>query len=106
MRQAACTYRSGDPELGVAIAYLRDVLGEQTYEVLAQRGEAMTAAAMVPYVRDHVEKARAQLNAVPKWTLVRLHHSPASASADRPKHCRDDGTVCRGPAARNSARRT
>jgi hypothetical protein len=32
--------------------------------------------------------------------------APASGSADRPKHCRDDGTVCRGPAARNSARRT
>ena len=51
MRQAACTYRSGDPELGVAIAYLRDVLGEQTYEFLAQRGEAAATTAPCAAVR-------------------------------------------------------
>ncbi len=35
------------PEINTAIAHLRDVLGDQTYESLARKGETMTTAAMV-----------------------------------------------------------
>jgi hypothetical protein len=34
------------PEISTAIAHLRDVLGDQTYESLARKGETMTTAAM------------------------------------------------------------
>ena len=37
------------PEISTAIAHLRDVLGDQTYESLARKGETMTTAAMVTY---------------------------------------------------------
>jgi hypothetical protein len=35
------------PELGTAITHLRNVLGDQTYESLARKGETMTTAEMV-----------------------------------------------------------
>ena len=34
------------PEISTAIAHLRDVLGDQTYESLARKGETMTTAEM------------------------------------------------------------
>jgi hypothetical protein len=37
------------PEFGTAITHLRDVLGVQTYESLARKGETMTTAAMATY---------------------------------------------------------
>jgi hypothetical protein len=43
------------------IAHLRDVLGDQTYESLARKGETMTNAAMVTYAFDQIDQARAQL---------------------------------------------
>jgi hypothetical protein len=55
-----------NPELNTAITHLRDVLGDQTYESLAHRGEAMTTAAMVTYAYDQIDQARAELNAVSK----------------------------------------
>ena len=54
------------PEFSAAIAHLRDVLGDQTYESLARQGEAMTTAAMVAYSYDQIVEARAELNAVSK----------------------------------------
>ena len=54
------------PELDPAIAHLRDVLGEQTYESLAHKGETMTTAAMATYAYDQIDQARAELNAVSK----------------------------------------
>ena len=54
------------PELNTAIAHLRDVLGDQTYESLARKGETMTTAAMVTYAYDQIDQARAELNAVSK----------------------------------------
>ena len=54
------------PEISTAIAHLRDVLGDQTYESLARKGETMTAAAMVTYAYDQIDQARAELNAVSK----------------------------------------
>jgi hypothetical protein len=52
------------PELSTAIAHLREVLGEQTYESLARKGQAMTTAAMATYAFDQIDQARAELNAV------------------------------------------
>jgi hypothetical protein len=49
-----------------AIAHLRDVLGDQTYESLARKGETMTTAAMATYAYDQIDQARAELNAVAK----------------------------------------
>jgi hypothetical protein len=54
------------PEITTAITHLRDVLGEQTYESLARKGETMTTAAMVTYAYDQIDEARAELNAVSK----------------------------------------
>ena len=54
------------PEFNTAIAHLRDVLGDQTYESLARKGETMTTAAMVTYAYDQIDQARAELNAVSK----------------------------------------
>ena len=46
--------------------HLRDVLGDQTYESLARKGETMTTAAMATYAYDQIDQARAELNAVSK----------------------------------------
>ena len=54
------------PEINTAIAHLRDVLGDQTYESLARKGETMTTAAMATYAYDQIDQARAELNAVSK----------------------------------------
>ena len=52
------------PEIATAVAHLRGVLGEATYESLARKGEAMATAAMVAYAYDQIDQARAELNAV------------------------------------------
>ena len=52
------------PEITTAITHLRDVLGDQTYESLARKGETMTTAAMATYAYDQIDQARAELNAV------------------------------------------
>ena len=57
---------AGVPEITTAIAHLRDVLGEATYESLARKGETMTTAAMATYAYDQIDQARAELNAVSK----------------------------------------
>ena len=54
------------PEITTAIAHLRDVLGDQTYESLARKGETMTTAEMATYAYDQIDQARAELNAVSK----------------------------------------
>jgi hypothetical protein len=51
-------------EFGTAIAHLRNVLGEATYESLARKGESMTTAEMVTYAYDQIDQARAELNTV------------------------------------------
>jgi hypothetical protein len=52
------------PEFNTAITHLRDVLGDPVYESLARQGETMTTAAMATYAYDHIDRARAELNAV------------------------------------------
>ncbi len=47
--------------LGTAMTYLRDVLGEETYESLAHQGETMSTAAMVTYAYDQIDQARTEL---------------------------------------------
>jgi predicted ATPase len=54
------------PEITTAITHLRDVLGDQTYESLARKGETMTTAAIATYVYDQIDQARAELEAVSK----------------------------------------
>jgi predicted ATPase len=49
------------PQLSTVITHLRDVLGEQTYESLARKGETMTTAAMVTYAYDQIDQARTEL---------------------------------------------
>ena len=54
------------PEINSAIAHLRNVLGDKTYESLARKGETMTTAEMATYAYDQIDQARADLNAVSK----------------------------------------
>lgn len=54
------------PELNAALAHLRAVLSDQTYESLARKGETMTTAEMVTYAYGQIDQARAELNAVSK----------------------------------------
>jgi predicted ATPase len=52
---------TGVPQRSTAIAHLRNVLGEATYESLARKGDAMTTAAMVTYAYGQIDQARTQL---------------------------------------------
>ena len=54
------------PEMNTAIAHLRDVLGDHTYEALARNGEAMSTAAIATYAYDQIDQARIELNAISK----------------------------------------
>ena len=49
------------PEITTAVAHLRDVLGDQTYESLARKGETMTMTAMATYAYDQIDQARTEL---------------------------------------------
>ena len=61
---------AGFPEVTTAIAHLRDVLGDPTYESLARKGEAMTTSTMATHAYDQIDQARAELNAVSKYTQI------------------------------------
>jgi hypothetical protein len=47
------------PEIKTSIAHLCEVLGDQTYESLAPKGE--TTAAMATYAYDQIDQARTGL---------------------------------------------
>jgi hypothetical protein len=49
------------PEITTAITHLRDVLNDATYESLARKGAAMSAAAVATYAYDQIDRARAEL---------------------------------------------
>ena len=51
-------------QLSTAITHLRDVLGGQTYESLARKGQTMSTAEIVTYAYDQIDQARAELQAV------------------------------------------
>ena len=50
------------PEITTTIAHLREVLGDERYESLAQVGQAMTNAAMANYAFEQIDLARAKLS--------------------------------------------
>ena len=50
------------PEITTTIAHLREVLGDDRYESLAQAGQAMTNAEMANYAFEQIDLARAQLS--------------------------------------------
>ncbi len=52
------------PEIGRAVAHLREVLGDSAYESFAGKGKAMTAATVAAYVYDQIDQARAEVDAV------------------------------------------
>jgi hypothetical protein len=54
------------PEMTPTIAHLREVLGDQTYESLARKGETMTIAAIATYAYDQIDQARTELKGVSK----------------------------------------
>jgi hypothetical protein len=45
---------------------LREILGDQTYESLAHKGETTTTTAVATYAYDQIDQARTELNAVSK----------------------------------------
>ena len=49
--------RSWIPEFSAAITHLHRVLGDETYESLAHKGETMTTAAMATYAFDQIDQA-------------------------------------------------
>jgi len=54
------------PDIETAIAHLQEVLGDETYESLACKGETMTTAAIATYAYDQIDQARTELEAVSK----------------------------------------
>ena len=48
-------------EIATAITHLREVLGDQTYETLARKGETMTTAEMVTCAYDQIDQTRTEL---------------------------------------------
>ena len=54
------------PQIDATIAHLRGVLGDETYESFARKGEAMTIATLVAYAYDEIDQARAELSASSK----------------------------------------
>ena len=55
---------AGLPELTSALAHLREVLGDSTYESLARKGSMMTAPSIALYALGQIDQALAELNAV------------------------------------------
>jgi hypothetical protein len=54
------------PESSMSIGHLREVLGDETYESLARKGQTMTTAAIVTYAYDQIDQARTEANTVSK----------------------------------------
>jgi hypothetical protein len=54
------------PELRTTTAHLRTVLGDQDYESLACKGEAMSTAEIATYAYGQIDQARAALADVSK----------------------------------------
>ena len=53
--------RSTYPEIDTAIAHLRDVLGDESYESLARAGMTMSNAAMAKFALEQIDELRAHL---------------------------------------------
>jgi hypothetical protein len=71
--------------IDTAIAHLREVLGDRTYESLTREGETMTTAAMAAYAYDQIDQARSELAAVSNQTTYSsLKTSHQSYRGDMP----------------------
>jgi hypothetical protein len=69
------------PEVYAAIAHLRYVLGDQTYESLARKGETMTTAAMATYAYDQIDQARTGLDHPTNPVQARRNRATKSAAS-------------------------
>jgi hypothetical protein len=49
------------PEINTTAAHVRDVLGDEKYELLARVGESMTTSAMATYAFDQIDQAQTEL---------------------------------------------
>jgi predicted ATPase len=58
---AVVPYTAMIAEFTTAITHLRDVLGDQTYESLAGKGETMTTTNIATYAYDQIDQARTEL---------------------------------------------
>ena len=56
---AGATY----PEIHATLAHVRHVLGDDTYEHLARKGESMSSAVLAAYALEQIDLARAELSA-------------------------------------------
>ena len=72
--------RMAFPEITTTIAHLREVLGDDRYESLAQVGQAMTNAAMANYAFEQIDLARARAQ--------RSDNADLSTSSGRPPRSR------------------
>ena len=75
---------AGLPEMNTAIAHLGEVLGDQTYESLARKGETMTIAAIAAYAYDQIDQARAELNTLVELRESRVQRESGTASSQSP----------------------
>jgi predicted ATPase len=69
---------SAVPEITTAITHLREVLGDQTYESLACKGETMTTAEMVTYAYDQIDQARTELGSGLEIDHIRATGGPTA----------------------------
>ncbi len=53
-------------QLSTVIVHLREVLGDQTYESLARKGETMTTSEVATYAYDQIDQAAAELKTLSK----------------------------------------
>jgi hypothetical protein len=54
------------PELAALTTRLREILGNQAYESLARKGEAMTIVTIATYAYEQIDRARTELDAISK----------------------------------------
>jgi hypothetical protein len=87
------------PKLSTTIAHLLEILGDQTYESLARKGETMTTAAMATYAYDQIDQARAKLEH-PNWNAA-----PGTASLTRRPSTADCGATAGQTPIRRATRR-
>jgi hypothetical protein len=82
---------TGFPELGTAIANLRNVLGEQTYQAFARTGGAMTTTAVVAFTYDQIDQARTSLAGD---TCTHREVPPPNPAITPVSHCRPILSMC------------
>jgi hypothetical protein len=73
---------SAFPEVTTAIAHLYDVLGDQTCELLARKGETMTTAAIATYAYSQIDQVRGELKAISKIDHMCDIREPAFSPTD------------------------